>query len=329
MTYSSYVSDISSKSTTLTEFNNNTKNVDIESIWEGNASTKQRGNLNTLQNELSTQVKQLSSLNDAMTNIDEYDRTEKELKDARNALNSLDKDDKDYASRYSELSQRIRELTDKKQQLKTKIDRTLTSITKTYSTQHNKIEKIELKETIKLLKDTENELNKIKFDILATKSTKKEETTKTEVTTSAQSGTLQIDNTGTPYDTEPIPGKGAQKLHVYHDGTRLYDDAYITIKKGETIRLNMNLTDNCGQVELLKRTSADGGSNWKNYVNAYSEPFIDRYDSSTFLEQDNYDWVITGTQTTNGYITLSQTSSHSTSQGEYKSMYRIHVKVVD
>ncbi len=323
MAYSSYVSDITSKSTTLTEFNDNTKKIDLESIWEGNASTKQRSNLNTLQGELSTQVKQLSSLSDAMTNIDEYDRTEKELKEARNALNSLDKDDKDYASRYSELSQKIRELTDKKQQLKATIDRTLTSITTNYSSQHNKIEKVELKETVKLLKSTESELNKIKFDILATK------TTPQEVTTSTEAGTIQIDNTGTPYDTEPVPGKAAQKLHVYHDGTRLYDDAYITIKKGETIRLSMNLTDNCGDVELLRRTSADGGSDWKNYVTSYSEPFVDRYDSSTFLEQDNYDWVITGNQTTNGYITLSQTSSHSTAQGEYKSMYRIHVKVVD
>ena len=50
-----------------------------------------------------------------------------------------------------------------------------------------------------------------------------------------ESGTITLDKQGTVYDKEPTPGKSAQKLHVYHEGTRLYDDACITVKKGDTL----------------------------------------------------------------------------------------------
>lgn len=321
MAYESYINDIKEKSTTITDFNTNTTKIDLESIWEGTASVKQRNNLTTLQSELSTQVSQLSSLNDAMSGIDEYDKLEKQLKECRDQLSALDSDDKDYATRYSELSEQIRKLTEQKQELKTKIERTLTSITKSYSEQHSTIQKTEVEKTLDLLKEVENSLSSLNFDILTANSDK---------TQSTDAGTITVDSQGTAYEKEPTPGKAAQKLHVYHDGTRLYDDACITIKKGETIRLTVNLSDNAGEVQQLTRTSADGAENWKQYFSAYSEPFVNRYDSSTFIETDNYDWVITGNNVTNGYVTLSQTSFHSTDQGsEFKSMYRIKIKVVE
>lgn len=321
MTYASYINDIKEKSTTITDFNTNTTKIDLESIWEGTASTKQRNNLIALQSELSTQISQLSSLNEAMSDIDGYDKLEKQLKECHDQLTALDSDDGNYATRYSELSEQIRKITDQKQELKIKIERTLTSITKSYSKQHSTIPKTEIEKTLDLLKEIENSLSSLKFDIL---------TASSEKTKSTDAGTITINSQGTIYDKEPTPGKAAQKLHVYHDGTRLYDDACITIKKGETIRLTVNLSDNAGEIQQLTRTSADGAENWKQYFSAYSEPFVNRYDSSTFLETDNYDWVITGNNVTNGYVTLSQTSFHSTDQGsEFKSMYRIKIKVVE
>ena len=121
-----------------------------------------------------------------------------------------------------------------------------------------------------------------------------------------------------------------KNLGISFGGLRAVNAVDITIKKGETIRLTVNISDNAGNVKLLKRTSADGQEDWRKYLTGKSEPYVNRYDSSTFIATDNYDWVITGDKVTNGYITLSQTTFHSTENApEYKSMYRIKVKVVE
>ena len=156
-------------------------------------------------------------------------------------------------------------------------------------------------------------------------------------TTSTNPGSITFDKQGTYYDKEPTPGRSAQKLHVYHNGQRLYDDACITVKKGETIRLTVNLSDNAGEIKQLTRNTASGQGekksdpdHWTNWFSAKSEPFVNRHDRNTFLERDNFDWVITADRVTNGYVTLSQTTFHSTDRGnEFKSMYRIRIKVVD
>ena len=328
MAYSSYVNNINTKKTTIKEFYNSTSKIDLDTIWEGQASTKQRENLTSVHSELNTQLSQLSSLNDAMTNIDEYDKIEKEIQNYRDQLNSLSKDDKDYASKYTEISEKIRELTDKKKELKAKIERELNSITTSYSTKLSNIEKTEVQKTLDLLKSIEEKFAKLKFEYQLSSGYK---------TNSSNSGAITLDKQGTIYDKEPTPGKAAQKLHVYHNGVQLYDDAEITMKKGDTIRLTVNLTDNCGEVTQLTRTSASGqgegkndSNHWKNWFHANSEPFVDRYDKSTFVNRDNFDWVITADQVTNGYVTLSQTTFHSTNQGsEFKSMYRIKVRVIE
>lgn len=106
-------------------------------------------------------------------------------------------------------------------------------------------------------------------------------------------------------------------------------DNYLTIKatprNGDKIS-----SDNAGTVQLLKRTSADGQEDWRNYLTGKSEQYVNRNDPNTFIATDHYDWVITGDKVTNGYITLSQTAFHSTDNApEYKSMYRIKVKVIN
>ena len=322
MTYTSYINILKSKSEQISKLKNNISKIDLENIWEGAASNKQKDELSNIQIEIESQLTQLSSINEAMKKIDDYDIKEEEIKSYKNQLNSLESNDKSYLKKKEEIQEKINNLIEEKEKLKTDIENKLFSINKSYQSQIIQIKNTEIVKTFNLLKDAENNFKELNFNIIASKNSNKEK--------SSNSGTITIENIGTPYEKEPTPGKSAQKLHVYHDNTRLYDDAYITIKKGETIRLNMNLTENCGEVKLLKRTSADGEENWKQYLSAHSEPFVNRDDSSTFIATNNYDWVITGNKATNGYITLSQTSSHSTNNGNnYKSMYRIHVKVVE
>ena len=125
-------------------------------------------------------------------------------------------------------------------------------------------------------------------------------------------------------------GKRAQTQTLSYNGQELGQDASITIKKGETARIQVKVTDRCGENQLLTRTTADGQSGWRNYLSASSYPFVNRNDSSTFIDSDTYEWVITGNETTKDEVILSQTSFQKTSNfDEIKSMVRLHVNVVE
>ena len=325
MTYSNYASKISSNKTTLQQLLDSISNIDFETSWEGNAAKKQIISLTTILTDSKTQRNYLDDLTTVLPLIDEYDNEKKLIKEYETNINNLNREDKNYQNNVDRLTSLKNQATNKAETLKKQIESKLANISTRYSEQHVDIPATEVKSTADLFKQAESKMQSIEQNLQIKAIAKNGDKT-----SSANAGTIQIDKQGTYYDKEPTPGKSAQKLHVYHNGERLYDDACITIKKGETIRLTVNLSDNAGNVKLLKRTSADGQENWRQYLTGKSEPYVNRYDSSTFVERDNYDWVITGDRVTNGYITLSQTTFHSTDNApEYKSMYRIKVKVVE
>ena len=325
MTYSNYASKISSNKTTLQQLLDSISNIDFETSWEGNAAKKQIISLTTILTDSKTQLNYLDDLTTVLPLIDEYDNEKKLIKEYETNINNLNREDKNYQNNVDRLTSLKNQATNKAETLKKQIEDKLANISTRYSEQHVDIPATEVKTTADLFKQAESKMQSIEQNLQIKAIAKNGDKT-----SSANAGTIQIDKQGTYYDKEPTPGKSAQKLHVYHNGERLYDDACITIKKGETIRLTVNLSDNAGNVKLLKRTSADGQENWRQYLTGKSEPYVNRYDSSTFVERDNYDWVITGDRVTNGYITLSQTTFHSTDNApEYKSMYRIKVKVVE
>lgn len=330
MSYSNYISKLKSNNEQISELNENINKIDFASTWEGKAYTKQKDNINSLNTETNTQIKNITNLIDAMTNIDKYDTLEKNIKDYQSKLDNLDKDSENYASEANDLNNKIKKAKEEKDTLKKKIDNTINSISSNYSTQHTIIPKTEVQKTDDILK----KLTTIKESLNSSFTIQPGNGDKTR---SQNAGEITLDKQGIYYDKEPTPGKKAQKLHVYHNGVRLYDEACITIKKGETIRLTVNLSDNAGEIKQLTRTTADGyrddknpKNDWVNWFSAHSEPYVNRYDKSTFLETDNYDWVITGDKVTKGYVTLSQTTFHSTNEHpEFKSMYTIRVKVVE
>ena len=331
MSYSSYATKIIDAKNKINNISISISNIDIDTIWEGKAHNKQKENIKKINSDINTQSNNAEHLSNALTSIDKYEQIKKDIKNLQNQLDNLDEDDKDYSSKANEIRIEIEKKENEKNELKSKIDGLLNKISTKYTNQLIIISKPELI-------NTQNILNEAKiigtslvnsFKIIATKTQQKQpiETTPKTKNSSKNSGSITINNKGTKYDTEPIPGKQAQRINVYHNDTRLYDDAEITIKKGETIRLTMNITENCGDIELLTRTSSDGQSNWKNYISAHSEPFIKRDDPSTYQNISSYDWVITGNQVTNGHIILSQTTQHQTQSGSYKSMYTIKVNV--
>lgn len=124
-------------------------------------------------------------------------------------------------------------------------------------------------------------------------------------------------------------GTSAQTLTAYYNGVKIPRYYKITMHVGETIRLKMYLPTGCGTIKLLTRTTAAGQENWNDYFTGKSEPFVNRYNSSTFLATDHFDWVITANKKTGGqYIQLSQTTEQSTSSfSEIKSFFNVNIKV--
>lgn len=325
MTYSNYATKLNNDTNLIQQLLTSLENIDLESSWEGNASKKQITNLRTILTDKNTQLHNIDDLTSALLLIDEYDNEKKLVKEYETNINNLNREDPNYQENVNRLTSLKNKSVNKYESLKKQIEEKLFNITTRYSEQYVDLPPTNVENTVNLFKQSEEKLQSIDKQLTIQATPRNGDKISSE-----NAGTIQIDNKGTYYDTEPTPGKSAQKLHVYHNGERLYDDACITIKKGETIRLTVNLSDNAGQVQLLKRTSADGQEDWRQYLTGKSEPYVNRYDSSTFIARDNYDWVITGDRVTNGYITLSQTTFHSTENApEYKSMYRIKVKVVE
>lgn len=125
-----------------------------------------------------------------------------------------------------------------------------------------------------------------------------------------------------------VYSKKAQQQEVYYNGKRLKEDDLLNMKVGQIIKLKVKMTDSCGKARWLQRTSADGQDGWEDYFDAYSDPFVNRYDKSTFLPIDTFNWVITAKRPSNGPVILSQTTYHSTDYTDHvKSMIRIRIKV--
>ena len=119
--------------------------------------------------------------------------------------------------------------------------------------------------------------------------------------------------------------KSAAVLKAYMNGREVADRSKISMNVGETIRITLYLTKECGNVKHLTRTSADGQSNWQQFFSAESVPYVDRYDASTFVSTDHFDWVITANKKANEVI-LTQTTFQSTSKyREIKSFFHITV----
>lgn len=128
-------------------------------------------------------------------------------------------------------------------------------------------------------------------------------------------------------------GKKAVLLDVRVNGESLGQDGSITIKRGQTVKLTVNVPDEIQGVNWLKRTSADGQQtpHWSNWAQEYSNPSVNRNNSNTFVQTRSFDWYITGTKNTNNVI-LSQTIFFDTDDhpnAEFKGMVRVRVKIVD
>ena len=126
--------------------------------------------------------------------------------------------------------------------------------------------------------------------------------------------------------------KASPNLTLKINGKTYGQDGTITMKKGETLTVNVLLPTKCGKIIRLTRTSADGQSNWRNYASAYSSPSVNRNNPATFVSgATGYKWIITAKE--RGEVILSQTAEFDVKtanglSGNIKSMIRLHVKII-
>ncbi|MBQ8535187.1 MAG: hypothetical protein IJ463_05840 [Bacilli bacterium] len=129
---------------------------------------------------------------------------------------------------------------------------------------------------------------------------------------------------------EGILKKKAKQQVIYFDGKRLAEDSVLNVKLGETIRIKVVLPKDSGEVNLMTRNTASGQKGWEAYIDAYSEPHVNRHDRSTALPTDTFEWVITPTKKSREPVILSQTTFHTTDYSEeVKSMIRVKINIID
>lgn len=157
-------------------------------------------------------------------------------------------------------------------------------------------------------------------------------------------GNIETDD----YTVSSSAGHGAQTLRMFYNGVELKNGDTITIKKGETAKVTIKLPTTAGKITALTRNTADGqgyekngdGTRtrtdyaWDRWLSAHSEPHCDNRPNSntgTSYVTNNYEWVITGDQSTNGKkVQLSQTACFTTvEKGGIKSFADLNVIVVD
>lgn len=161
MAYSSYGSQISSNLTPLNSFYTDVTTIDLASIWQGSAYSKQSSNLSTLTSALSAQVAQLSDMVDVLVKIDEYDQLVKDIEKYNAERNALDTNATDYVVQYESLTNLIDTATASKDKLKYTINNVLNNTTRKYTKYYNEIPKTDVVGTLGLLDDAAQYFSKI------------------------------------------------------------------------------------------------------------------------------------------------------------------------
>ncbi|MBQ8535344.1 MAG: hypothetical protein IJ463_06635 [Bacilli bacterium] len=274
------------------------KQVPLDDIWKGIAHTSLR-----------------TELNDIMTKLDTEQTNIKKFSTILNLMETYKKCKEQYEN-----------------------------LLKEYNSTQDETKKIELKSQLTTL---ETELQNFKTSILkelnydtVVEDTQELTSTTTKTTYSSADVERILKDAVIIPDPEPIEyidgkpagiyKKKAKQQIIYFDGKRIQEDSVLNVKVGETIRLTVQLPKDSGEVNLLTRTTADGEENWENYIDAYSDPYVNRNDRSTALPIDTFEWVITPTKKSRDTITLSQTTFHTTDYSEeVKSMIRVKINIID
>lgn len=299
MNYGSIASQITSYLSETIQTLKQIEIVPIDDIWKGSAH-----------NSLATELKNIiNKLNVEQANITKFSAVLNLMETYKQSKEQLDKLKSEYNSTEDEKV---------KQELKSRID-TLEA------------EPLSFKNSI---------LKELNYDTVDQNENTTQLNTSTNTTYSTTDAERILKDATILPEPEPIEyidgkpagifKKKAKQQVIYFDGKRLAEDSVLNVKVGETIRIKVVLPKDSGEVNYLTRTSADGEEGWEAYIDAYSDPYVNRHDSSTALPTDTFEWVITPTKKSRNTVTLSQTTFHTTDYSEeVKSMIRVKINIID
>lgn len=299
MNYGSIASQITSYLSETIQTLKQIEIIPIDDIWKGSAH-----------NSLATELKNIiNKLNVEQANITKFSAVLNLMETYKQSKEQLDKLKSEYNSTEDEKV---------KQELKSRID-TLEA------------ELLSFKNSI---------LKELNYDTVDQNENTTQLNTSTNTTYSTTDAERILKDATILPEPEPIEyidgkpagifKKKAKQQVIYFDGKRLAEDSVLNVKVGETIRIKVVLPKDSGEVNYLTRTSADGEEGWEAYIDAYSDPYVNRHDRSTALPTDTFEWVITPTKKSRNTVTLSQTTFHTTDYSEeVKSMIRVKINIID
>lgn len=299
MNYGSIASQITSYLSETKQTLKQIEIVPIDDIWKGSAH-----------NSLATELKNIiNKLNIEQANITKFSAVLNLMETYKQSKEQLDKLKSEYNSTEDETV---------RQELKSRID-TLEA---------------------ELLSFKNNILKELNYDTVDQNENTIQLNTSTNTTYSTTDAERILKDATILPEPEPIEyidGKPAgifkmkaKQQVIYFDGKRLAEDSVLNVKVGETIRIKVVLPKDSGEVNYLTRTTADGEEGWEAYIDAYSDPYVNRHDRSTALPTDTFEWVITPTKKSRNTVTLSQTTFHTTDYSEeVKSMIRVKINIID
>lgn len=299
MNYGSIASQITSYLSETIQTLKQIEIIPIDDIWKGSAH-----------NSLATELKNIiNKLNVEQANITKFSAVLNLMETYKQSKEQLDKLKSEYNSTEDETV---------RQELKSRID-TLEA---------------------ELLSFKNNILKELNYDTVDQNENTIQLNTSTNTTYSTTDAERILKDATILPEPEPIEyidgkpagifKKKAKQQVIYFDGKRLAEDSVLNVKVGETIRIKVVLPKDSGEVNYLTRTSADGEEGWEAYIDAYSDPYVNRHDRSTALPTDTFEWVITPTKKSRNTVTLSQTTFHTTDYSEeVKSMIRVKINIID
>lgn len=302
MDYGFIASKIKTLSSEVVESLSKYETMQLDELWKGSAHNKLTTDLNEIKEKYKNEMTNVQNFANTLESVDKYKKMNEEFSSIQNEYNSI----------------------------------TDTSLKTMYKTKIDQLSKELLNLKNKIISELNYQgLSTQQVDIttqLATNQT-------TQQPMSLDTARILKDAVILP-EPEPIEyidgkpagifKKKAKQQIIYFDGKRLQEDSVLNVKVGETIRIKVVLPEDSGKVNLLTRTSASGQEGWSQYIDAYSDPYVNRHDRQTALPINTFDWVITPTRKSRSPIILSETTFHTTDfSSEVKSMIRVKINIID
>ena len=304
MEYGVIASKINTLSTEMAQLLNKYETMQLDELWKGSAHNKLTTELKEIIQKYKTELSNIQNFSNTLKLVDKYKNMKEQFTTIQNEYNSVtdEKIKSTYKGKIAELEKELINLKNK--------------IISELNYQGLSTQKV-LDNLLPLQNQTGNEIQYSSADVQRI----------------LKDAVIIPD----PEPIEYIDGKPAgifknkaKEQIVYFDGKRLQQDSVLNVKVGETIRIKVVLPKDSGEINLLTRTTASGQDGWDNYIDAYSDPYVNRHDRKTALPIDTFEWVITPTKKSREPVILSQTTFHTTDfSEEVKSMIRVKINIID